>query len=78
MNPDTIPDFLKHPAFWFALINAVVIFLPRFGITLSAQEIASINVVIAAAFNIAPPINGYVAAKRYELAAKSTPVKLNE
>ena len=78
MNPANIPDFLKRPAFWFSLVNAVIVFLPRFGVTLDAQEIAAVNLVIAAAFNVVPPVNGYVAAKRYELAAKSTPIKLVE
>lgn len=74
MNPDSIPEFLREPTFWFALINAVVIFLPRFGITLNAQEIAALNLVVATAFKLTPPINSYVAVKRYELAARSSPV----
>ncbi len=70
-----IPPFLSHPAFWFALVNAIIIFLPRFGITLSSLEVSAINLVVAAAFNVAPPINGYIAAKRYEASAKAAALK---
>lgn len=51
-----IPDFISNPVFWFALVNAIVVFLPRFGIVLTAQEIASLNIVIAAIFKVAPPV----------------------
>ena len=68
MNTSNLPEFLTNPTFWFALINMAIMFTPRFGITLTTSEIASINLVVASVFKVAPPINTYVAVKRYEIA----------
>jgi uncharacterized membrane protein YhaH (DUF805 family) len=47
--------FWSDAKFYFALFAAFVIFAQRFGLVLTAQEIASVNLVIAVAFGIAPP-----------------------
>lgn len=78
MDTTRLPEFLRQARFWFALVNCIILFLPRLGVTLTVEEITAINLVLATMFQIAPPVNGYVAARRYELKAKNTSVKLEE
>lgn len=75
MNTDNLPEFLTSARFWFAVLNAVILFMPRFGIVLTQQEVAALNLVLSAVFQLAPPVNGYVAAQRYAYAARHTPTK---
>lgn len=75
MNTSNLPEFLTSARFWFAVLNAVIMFLPRFGVTLTQQEVAALNLVLSAVFQIAPPVNGYVAAQRYAYAARHTQIK---
>lgn len=58
--------FLRDAKFWFALFNVLVIFAQRFGVTLTAQEIASVNLVIAVIFGISPPTIQYMRGLRAE------------
>lgn len=58
--------FLRDAKFYFAVFNAVVIFAQRFGVVLTAQEIASVNLVLAVIFGIAPPTIQYVRGLRAE------------
>ena len=78
MNPEALPEFLRKPRFWFSLLNAAILFAPRFGVVLKQEEIASLNLILAAVFDIVPPVNMFVAMKRYQLAARTTPIPLVE
>lgn len=75
MNTDNLPEFLTSARFWFAVLNAVILFMPRFGIVLTQQEVAALNLVLSAVFQVAPPVNGYVVAQRYAYAARHTTTK---
>lgn len=75
MDTSNLPEFLKTARFWFAVLNTIILFLPRFGIELTPQEIVQLNLVLSAAFQIAPPVNGYVAAQRYAYAARHTKIQ---
>jgi hypothetical protein len=55
-----ISDIINLPALrdaktYFALFNVIVIFGPRWGLVLSMEEIASINLFIAIVFGVASP-----------------------
>lgn len=52
--------FWTDAKFYFALFNVFVIFSQRFGLYLTTEEIASVNLLIAVAFGIAPPSAQYV------------------
>jgi hypothetical protein len=46
--------------FYFAAFNVFVIFAQRFGLVLTTEEIASVNLLIAVAFGVASPSAQYI------------------
>jgi hypothetical protein len=55
-----LSDILSAPLwtdakFYFALFNMFVIFAPRWGLVLTSEEIASVNLLIAVAFGVGRP-----------------------
>jgi hypothetical protein len=51
----TSAPFLRDAKFYFAAFNVFVIFAQRWGLVLTTQEIASVNLLIAVAFGVASP-----------------------
>jgi hypothetical protein len=62
--------FWKDVKFYFAVINAIAVFAPRFGLQLTLQELGAINLVIAVAFGVTPPTIQYMQLKNYEANVK--------
>jgi hypothetical protein len=52
--------FWSDAKFYFALFAAFVIFAQRFGLVLTTEEIAAVNLLIAVAFGIGSPSAQYV------------------
>jgi hypothetical protein len=61
--------------FYFALINAIAVFAPRFGITLTSQELGALNLVLMGAFGVATPTINYVQMKAYEAKVRTMEAK---
>lgn len=51
--------FLKDAKFYFAVWNVFVVFSWRAGVSLTAQEIGIVNMLIATVFGISPPTFTY-------------------
>lgn len=62
-----LPEFLTSARFWFALVNGGVILSKRFGVELTYEELAAINAVLIAVFNVPQRTQTFLAQLGYRI-----------